>query len=181
LRIGKLLKTERDSTTVGKNKIPKIKHTEIPRLPSTSFIGSSPCFPMVHFITPNGQRIMSYGYQRMARWLNQEKLSRLDLPTQISIWQSFAMSFLETLNTKVADNDLTFPLVTRMAFSDARFGSYGILKSVRGAENFLDRLCRSANDQVFRAEDAQNLKNIVYKFRRPLTYLSNAYSHAHFR
>jgi hypothetical protein len=109
---------------------------------------------MVHFITPNGQRITSYGYHRMARWLNRGKLSRLDLPTQISIWQNFATTFLETLNTKVADNDLSFLLVTHIAFSDARFGSYGILKSGRGAQNFLDRLCRPANDQVLRAEDA---------------------------
>jgi hypothetical protein len=137
---------------------------------------------MVHFITPNSQRITSYGYQRMARWLNRGKLSRLDLPTQISIWQNFAMTFLETLNTKVADNDLSFPLVTHnMAFSNARFGSYVILKSGRGVENFLDRLCRPANDQVLRAEDAQNMMRVVYKFRRPLTQLSNAYSHAHFR
>jgi hypothetical protein len=180
LRIGKLLKTELDSTTVGK-KIPKIKQTETPGLPSTSFIGSSPCFPMVLFITPNSQRITSYGYQRMARWLNRGKLSRLDLPTQISIWQNFATTFLENLNTKVADNDLSFPLVTHMAFSDARFGSYGILKSGQSAENFLDRLCRPANDQVLRTEDAQNLMRVVSKFRRPLTQLSIAYSHAHFR
>jgi hypothetical protein len=91
------------------------------------------------------------------------------------------MTFLETLNTKVADNDLSFPLVTHMAYSDARFGSYGILKSGRGAENFLDRLCRPANDQALGAEDARNLMRIVYKFRRPLTQLSNAYSHTHFR
>jgi hypothetical protein len=50
------------------------------------------------------------------------------------------MTFPETLNTKVADSELSFPLVTHMTFSDARFGSYGILKSGRGAENFLDRL-----------------------------------------
>jgi hypothetical protein len=91
------------------------------------------------------------------------------------------MTFPKTLNTKVADKGLSFPLVTHMADSDARFGSYGILKSGRAAENFLDRLCRLANDQVLRAEDAQNLTRIVYKFRRPLTQLSNAYSHAHFR
>jgi hypothetical protein len=97
-------------------KIPKIKQTETPGLLSNSFIGSSPCFPMVHFITLNSQRITSYGYQRMARWLNRGKLSRLDLPTQINIWQNFAMTFLETLNTKVADNDLSFPLITHMAF-----------------------------------------------------------------
>jgi hypothetical protein len=96
-------------------------------------------------------------------------------------WQNFAMTFPETLNKKVADNELSFPLVTHMAYSDARFGSYGILKSGRGAENFLDRLCRPANDQVLRAEDARNMMRVVYKFRRPLTQLSNAYSHAHFR
>jgi hypothetical protein len=91
------------------------------------------------------------------------------------------MTFPETLNTKVADNELSFLLVTHMAYSDARFGNYGILKSGRGAENFLDRLCRPANDQVLRAEDAQNMTRVVYKFRRPLTQLSNAYSHTHFR
>jgi hypothetical protein len=90
------------------------------------------------------------------------------------------MTFLETLNTKVADNELNFPLVTHMAYSNARFGNYGILKSGRGAENFLDRLCRPANDQVLSAEDAQNMTRVVYKFRRPLTQLSNDYSHAHF-
>jgi hypothetical protein len=91
------------------------------------------------------------------------------------------MTFPETLNTKVADNDLSFPLVTHMAYSDARFANYGILKSGQGAENFLDRLCRPANDQVLRAEDAQNLMRVVYKFCRALTQLSNAYSHTHFR
>jgi hypothetical protein len=74
-----------------------------------------------------------------------------------------------TLNTKVADSEISFPLVTHMAFSNAWFGSYGILKSGQGAENFLDRLCRPANDQVLRAEDAQNLTRVVYKFRRQLT------------
>jgi hypothetical protein len=50
------------------------------------------------------------------------------------------MTFPETLNTKVADSKFSFPLVTHMAFSDARFGSYEILNTGRGAENFLDRL-----------------------------------------
>jgi hypothetical protein len=62
--------------------------------------------------------------------------------------------FPGTLNIKVVDNDLSFPLVTHMAYSDARFGNYGILNSEQDAENFLDRLCRPANDQVLRAEDA---------------------------
>jgi hypothetical protein len=38
------------------------------------------------------------------------------------------MNSPETLNTKVAVNKLRFPLVTHMAYSDARFDSYAILK-----------------------------------------------------
>jgi hypothetical protein len=90
------------------------------------------------------------------------------------------MIFLKTLNTKVSFNELRFPLVTHTAYSDARFDSYGILKSGRGAENFLDRLCRPANDQVLVVEDARNLTRVIYKFRRPLTQLSNAYLPTHF-
>jgi hypothetical protein len=58
------------------------------------------------------------------------------------------MTFAKTLNTKVAAHELSFPLVTHTAYSDARFDSYGILKSGRGTENFLHRLSRPANDQV---------------------------------
>jgi hypothetical protein len=50
------------------------------------------------------------------------------------------MTSLETLNTKFSINELKLPLVTHTVYSDARFGSYGILKSGRGAEHFLDRL-----------------------------------------
>jgi hypothetical protein len=39
------------------------------------------------------------------------------------------MTFPETLNTKVAVNELRFPLVTHTAYSDAWFDSYEILKS----------------------------------------------------
>jgi hypothetical protein len=39
------------------------------------------------------------------------------------------MPFLETFNTKVSVNEVIFPLVTHTAYSDARFDSYGILKS----------------------------------------------------
>jgi hypothetical protein len=85
------------------------------------------------------------------------------------------------LNTKVAANELSFPLVTHMAYYDARFDSYGILKSGQGPENFLDRLGRPANDQVLRAGDARILVRVIYKFRRPMTQLSNDYSYAHFR
>jgi hypothetical protein len=56
-------------------------------------------------------------------------------------------------NTKVAFNKLRFTLVTHTVYSDAWFDSYGILKSGRGAENFLYRLGRPMNDQVLRTED----------------------------
>jgi hypothetical protein len=59
----------------------------------------------------------------------------------------------ETSNTKVTDNELSFPLVTHTTFSDAQFDSYGILTTGWGAEHFLDRLDIPTNDQVLRAED----------------------------
>jgi hypothetical protein len=61
------------------------------------------------------------------------------------------MTSPEHLNTKVASNELIFPLVTHTVYSDAQFESYGILNSRQGAENSLDRL---AHDQVLREEDA---------------------------
>jgi hypothetical protein len=88
------------------------------------------------------------------------------------------MTSQETLSTKVAVNELSFPLVTHTVNSYARFNRYEILNLGLGAGNFLDRL---ANDQVLRAEDARNLARVVYKFRRSLTQLSNAYSYTHFR
>jgi hypothetical protein len=45
----------------------------------------------------------------------------------------------------------------------------------------MDRLGRPANDYVLGAEEARNLVRVVYKFHRPLTHISNAYSYAHFR
>jgi hypothetical protein len=54
------------------------------------------------------------------------------------------------LNTKVVDNELSFPLVTHTTYSDAWFDSYIIFNSGQGAENFLDI---PMNDQVLKAED----------------------------
>jgi hypothetical protein len=87
----------------------------------------------------------------------------------------------ETLNTKLAVHELSFALVTHTSYSNARFVSYGILKSGQGAEHILDRLGIQANDQVLRAEDVQILARIVKEFRRPLTRLSNAYSYTYFQ
>jgi hypothetical protein len=41
---------------------------------------------------------------------------------------------------KNAINEHSFPLVTHTAYFDTQFGRYGLLKSGRGAELFLDRL-----------------------------------------
>jgi hypothetical protein len=132
-------------------------------------------------MAPNGQRFTSYDCRKLNRFAKSDFWADWIFWSKSGFWQNFAMTFPETLNIKVAISELSFPLVTHMAYSDAWFDSYGILKSGRGAENFLDRLCRPANDQVLRVEDAQNLRRVVYKFRRPLTQRSNAYSHAHFR
>jgi hypothetical protein len=90
------------------------------------------------------------------------------------------MTSPETLNTKVAINELSFPLVTHTVYSDARFGSYGILKSLQSAGSFLDRQDRLANDQVLSVKDAWNMVRVIYEFHRPLTQLFNAYSRTPF-
>jgi hypothetical protein len=84
------------------------------------------------------------------------------------------------LNTNVIVNELSFPPVTHTLYSDAQFDSYGSLKVEQGAENFLGRLDRPANDQVLGEEDARNLARVVNKFRRLLNQLSNAYSYINF-
>ena len=59
------------------------------------------------------------------------------------------MTSPETLNTKVAVNELSFPLVTHTVYSDARFESYGLQKIGQGAEHSLDRPDAKAKDQVY--------------------------------
>jgi hypothetical protein len=61
------------------------------------------------------------------------------------------MTNQETLKTKIAVNEVSFPLVTHMVYSDGQFDSYEILKSGQGAELFLGRLDRWLNDQDLRA------------------------------
>jgi hypothetical protein len=91
-------------------------------------------------MAPNGLRFTSYDCRKLDRFAESEFWADWTFRSKSGFWQNFAMTFPETLNTKVANNELSFPLVTHMAYSNAWFGSYGILKSGRGAENFLDRL-----------------------------------------
>jgi hypothetical protein len=81
----KLVKTELDSTTVERNKFRCLEKTYTPELLNTISLGNYLRFLMVHSTTPNGQRITSYGYQRIFGLLNRGNLSRLDLPAQIRI------------------------------------------------------------------------------------------------
>ena len=67
------------------------------------------------------------------------------------------MTFPETLNTKVADKELSFPLVTHMAYSDARFGNYGILKSGRGAEKFSGQTVQTGERSGFKSRRCTKL------------------------
>jgi hypothetical protein len=55
------------------------------------------------------------------------------------------MTFPGTLKVKNVVNDLSFPVVTHIVDSDARFDSYAFLISGQGAEQILDRLGRSMN------------------------------------
>jgi hypothetical protein len=61
-------------------------------------------------------------------------------------WQTFAMTFPDTLHIKNSLNEHTFPLVTHTAYSDARFDSYAFLKSGQGDKQILDRLDRRMNN-----------------------------------
>jgi hypothetical protein len=56
------------------------------------------------------------------------------------------------LNAKHAFSELSFMSVTHTTYSDARFGSYGILNLGQGAEQIMDRLGMHVDDQVLRAE-----------------------------
>jgi hypothetical protein len=135
---------------------------------------------MVHNMTPNGQRFMSYNCRKLVRFAESDFWADWTFWSKSGFWQNFAMTFPETLNTKVAISEFSFLLVTHMTYSDAWFYSYGILKLGQGTENLLDRLCQLANDHVLLAEDARILVRVDYKFRGSLTQLFNAYSNTHF-
>jgi hypothetical protein len=72
---------------------------------------------------------MSYDCQKLDRFAESELWADWTFRSKSGFWQNFIMTFLENLNTKVADNELSFTLVTHIAYSDAQFGSYWILKS----------------------------------------------------
>jgi hypothetical protein len=67
----------------------QLSKSETPGLPNTIPLGNSLHFPMVHLMTPNGQRLTSYGYQNMVGLLTWGNMNRLDLSAQIRILVKF--------------------------------------------------------------------------------------------
>jgi hypothetical protein len=59
------------------------------------------------------------------------------------------MTSQETLNIKVAVNELSFLLLTHTVYSDAWVDSYGVFKTGQGADHFLGRLDIQSNDPVW--------------------------------
>jgi hypothetical protein len=66
------------------------------------------------------------------------------------------MTFPETLNTNIAVNELRFPLITHMAYSDARFDSHEILKSGRGAEKLSGQTVQTGERSGFKGRRCMN-------------------------
>jgi hypothetical protein len=77
---------------------------------------------------------VSYDCWNSTGLLNQEFWTDSTFQHKSGFWRNFAMTSAETLNTKVAINELRFPLVTHTVLSDEWVDSYGILNSGQGAE-----------------------------------------------
>jgi hypothetical protein len=97
------------------------------------------------------------------------------------------MNSPETLNTKLAFNELNFPLVTHLINSDARFEGYGLLKLGQGTEQILDRLGIHANDQVLGHAKHESCWGVnidseghLFRFSTPThTHVSDVHSHGY--
>jgi hypothetical protein len=69
------------------------------------------------------------------------------------------MTSLETWNTKVSVNELNFLLVTHTVYFDARFDSYGILKSGQGAEKLPGQTVQAGERSGFKGRRCVKLGN----------------------
>jgi hypothetical protein len=108
--------------------------TEALEVPNTFTVGNSLSFLMVHNRAPIGQWFMSYYCRKLNRSAESEIWADYTFQHKSGIWQNFAMTSQETLNIKIAANELSFPLVTHTAHSNARCDRYRILKTRQGAE-----------------------------------------------
>jgi hypothetical protein len=62
---------------------------------------------------------MSYNCRKLDRLAKSGFWADWTLWSNSGFWQNFTMTFPENLNTKVAENNLSFPLVTHVVYSDA--------------------------------------------------------------
>jgi hypothetical protein len=124
--------------------------TETLEVLNTIKVGNYLRFLMVNNTSTNGWRFTSYGCRKLNRSAETEIWADYTFQHKSGIWQNFVMTSPETLNTKIAVNELSFLMVTHMAHSNAWFDSYGVWKSGQGAEQILDRLDKWMNDQVLR-------------------------------
>jgi hypothetical protein len=102
---------------------------------------------------------MSYDYRKLDRFAESDFWTDWAFWSKSGFWQIFAMTFPETLNTKVADNDFGFLLVTHMAYFDARFGNYGILKSGWGCRKLSGQTVQTGERSGFKSQRCMKLDN----------------------
>jgi hypothetical protein len=108
--------------------------TETLEVPNTIMVGNSLSFTTVHNMARIGWRFMSYDYRKLDRSTETEIWADYTSRHKSGVWQKKSMTSLETLYTKNGINKLSFPLVTHTSYSDARFDSYGVLKSGQSSE-----------------------------------------------
>jgi hypothetical protein len=95
------------------------------------------------------------------RLAESEFLDGLHLSSLVRFLAKFLHDLPETLNTKIAVNELKFPLVTHTVYSNTQFDSYRLLKSGHGAEQILDRLDIQVNSQILGHKKCESWQGLV--------------------
>jgi hypothetical protein len=85
---------------------------------------------MVYFMTPNSHHLTSYGYRKLGRVAEFEKIwTDLTFQHKSGSWQNFVMTSPESLYMKNVVNEHSFIPVAHTAYYDTRLGCYGFLKT----------------------------------------------------
>jgi hypothetical protein len=103
--------------------------TKTPEVPNIIMVGNSLRFLMVHHMAPISWQFKSYDYQKLDRSTKIEIWADYSSRHKNGVWRNFAITSIETLNTKNATKKLSFPPATHTAHSDLRSDSYRVLKS----------------------------------------------------
>jgi hypothetical protein len=107
---------------------------------------------------------MSYGCQKLDRWTESGILGRLHLSAQIRFLAKFLHDFPRNFVYKKAIKELSFSLVTHIAYFNTRFGRYRFLNSAYSADQILDRLDIQVLGQVLKSQEARNLPGFEHRF-----------------